>query len=292
MIGFLNINKPAGLTSHDVVARVRRVVGRSTRAGHAGSLDPAATGVLPVALGAATRLIEYLVDTHKGYRAQVQLGATTTTDDAEGETLHEHPVPNLDASAIEAVLTPFRGTIMQRPPLYSAIHHQGQRLYHLARSGHASDINIPLREVTIDRLELESYNPHSHSLSIHVVCSKGTYIRSLARDIGEALGCGAHLAALQRSFVGTFTIEHATPLSVVQKSPEMLSDIILPPEVVISHWPMVIPEPHQRQHLRHGRAIHLAGVAGERARAHEADGRLLAVLYRQGTLWHPEKVLL
>lgn len=135
MHGFLNIHKAAGMTSHDVVARVRRLVGRKIKVGHAGTLDPAATGVLPVAIGQATRLIEYLADARKGYRATVALGITTSTDDAEGDPLTCQPIPPLDGVALEAALAPLRGTIQQVPPMYAALHHNGQRLYDLARAG-------------------------------------------------------------------------------------------------------------------------------------------------------------
>src|SRR6185295_2679472 len=194
MHGFLNIDKPAGMTSHDVVARIRRFT-RQRRVGHAGTLDPAATGVLVVAIGAATRLIEYVQDaTTKRYHAVVRLGVTTATDDAEGEVLASTPVPDLGAPAIERVLDGFRGPIMQVPPMYAALHHEGRRLHELARAGIV--VERPARPVTIEQLDLLDWTPPL--LTLDILCGKGTYIRALARDLGAALGCGAHLQALRR----------------------------------------------------------------------------------------------
>jgi tRNA pseudouridine55 synthase len=284
--GFLNINKPPRLTSHDVVARVRRTVGRKSKVGHAGTLDPAATGVLPVAIGQATRLIEYLAEARKGYRAVVALGVATTTDDAEGEPLAQRPVPPLDAAAIEAALAPLRGTIQQVPPMYSAIHHQGQRLYDLARAGQT--IEREPRTVTIERLDLVDHS--AQQLTLDIACSKGTYIRSVARDLGEALDCGAHLAALERIFVGPFDVAQAVPLDALQEA-EALHAHLLPPDVAVAHLPAVALTEEQSHAIRNGRPLRLADVPGEHARAHAPDGSLLALLHRRENVWHPAKVL-
>ncbi len=287
MIGFLNIHKSAGMTSHDVVGRVRRLVGRQVKVGHAGTLDPAATGVLPVALGKATRLIEYLADMRKGYRAVVALGSSTTTDDAEGDVVQRLPVPPLTQEQIEAALEPLRGDILQVPPMYSALHHQGQRLYDLARAG--KTVARPPRPVTIDRLELLALA--QQQLTLDITCSKGTYIRSLARDLGAALGCGAHLAALERTFVGPFAADQAVPLDVLQQPDADLNRFVLPPETALADWPIVHLTPQQCQDIRHGRAILLLPMAEKRACAHDTEGTLLALLRQQDGLWHPEKVL-
>lgn len=287
MQGFLNINKPAGITSHTVVARIRRLVGKGVKVGHAGTLDPAATGVLPVALGQATRLIEYLVDARKGYRAVVRLGTTTTTDDAEGEPLERCPVPALDAAMIEAAIEPFRGTITQVPPMYSALHHDGKRLYELARAG--ATVEVSPRQVMIDRLELLGIQGGT-DLLLEVECSKGTYIRALARDLGAALGCGAHLAALERTFVGPFTLEQATPLAALEADADLLRTVMLPPETVVAEWPAVILDPTQSKRVRNGAPITLTTLTGDHARAHTPDGSLLALLRRRDTGWYPEKV--
>lgn len=307
MHGFLNIDKPAGMTSHDVVARVRRIV-RQKRVGHAGTLDPAATGVLVVALGQATRLIEYVQDeTRKRYTATVRLGATTTTDDAEGEIIATYPVPELDRATVEAALAQFRGTIQQVPPMYSALHHQGQRLYDLARAG--ITVAVPARPVQIYSLNVVDIS--LPTLTLDIECGKGTYIRSLARDFGVALGNGAHLAALRRTAVGTFGIEQAVRLEDLETQtqgdtetrrqgdeinvspspafPLSLSRSLLLPETAVRDWPAAVLDDDQAVYVRNGRVIQLA-IEGQRARAHVADGALLALLEREGEVWKPTKV--
>ncbi len=306
--GFLNINKSAGMTSHDVVARMRRLVGRGIKVGHAGTLDPAATGVLPLALGYATRLIEYLAEAHKGYRALIHLGITTTTDDAEGDVLTRHPIPALDTDCIEAALEPLRGAIMQVPPMYAALHHQGKRLYELARAGET--VERAARPVFIDQLTLRDWGsqvsdwpgdglPHKTSdtpailIALDITCSKGTYIRSLARDLGAALGCGGHLAALERTFVGPFQLDQAITLTDLEAQASNWRSLLLPPELAVLDWPVIQLDAEQDRQIRHGIALNLgdeSDVSGQHARGHTADGQLVALLRRHGTLWHPEKV--
>jgi tRNA pseudouridine55 synthase len=286
MHGFLNIDKPAGPTSHDVVARVRRAA-RQKRVGHAGTLDPAATGVLVVALGAATRLIEYVQDsTSKRYLATVRLGTATTTDDAAGEVIASAPVPALDPDALQHILARFRGEILQVPPMYAALHHEGRRLHELARQGIV--VERQPRPVTIERLDLIEWTPPI--LILDVMCSKGTYIRSLARDIGEAIGSGAHLHALRRTAVGTFLAEQATPLIRIEEQPEIIMSILLPPEHAVADWPAVRLGDDEARLVRNGRAIPIAGLDGTRARAHAPGGALLALMRRAGDVWQPEKV--
>lgn len=286
MRGFLNVNKPAGITSHDVVARVRRLVGRGIKVGHAGTLDPAATGVLPVAVGTATRLIEYLAEARKGYRGRVRLGIATTTDDAEGEVLETRPVPPLDDATIEAAVAPLRGPIMQVPPLYSAIHHEGRRLYELARAG--QQVTLDPRPVMIYRLD---WARAGDDLQITVECGKGTYIRCLARDIGTALGCGAHLTSLERTFVGPFHLDEAVSLAALQENPECLAAALRPPEVAVADWPYARLDAAATRRVASGLAVRLPSLVGERARAHGPDGALIALLRRDGELWRPLKVL-
>jgi tRNA pseudouridine55 synthase len=286
MHGFLAIDKPAGLTSHDVVARVRRLAGRGVKVGHAGTLDPAATGVLPVALGSATRLIEYVSDGRKGYVGEVRLGTTTATDDAEGEVLAVSPVPELDDERIEAAVAPLRGEILQVPPIYSALHHEGQRLYELARAGRTVD--LPARPVTVEHLTWERLS--AETLRIQVTCGKGTYIRSLARDIGAALGCGAHLAALRRTFVGPFGLDSAVALDKLMAEPARLPALLLPPETAVADWPVVPLDDEGTRRIRNGMPVSAPGIGDDRARAHAPGGALLALLRRDGELWRPEKV--
>lgn len=285
MHGFLNINKPAGLTSHDVVARVRRLAGRGVKVGHAGTLDPAATGVLPVALGAATRLIEHLAEARKGYRGLVRLGVTTSTDDAEGEALATRPVPELDDAAIEAAVAPLRGTIMQVPPMYAALHHEGRRLYELAREG--KTVEREPRPVRIDQL---TWSRAGADLLLEVACGKGTYIRALARDLGAALGCGAHLASLERTFVGPFRLEEAVGLEALLADPGLLPAALLPPETAVADWPVAQLDATQVRRVANGMPVELPDLTGERARAHGPDGALLALLRREGAAWRPAKV--
>lgn len=287
MNGFLNINKPTGLTSHDVVARVRRLAGKGVKVGHAGTLDPAADGVLPLALGAATRLIEYLTDARKGYRGVVQLGVQTDSDDAEGAVIARAPVPPLDAGVIEAAVAPLRGVIQQIPPAYSAIHVAGKRAYDLARQGQA--VELAPRAVTIERLDVIAST--ATTLTIEVVCSKGTYIRALARDIGANLGCGGHLAALTRTFVGDFTLDNAVDLAALQADPQHLAANLLAPETAISDWPHITLDAAATQRIRNGMPLNLPDQPGERLRAHTAAGALVALLEREGDQWRPVKVL-
>lgn len=289
MHGFLNIDKPPGITSHDSVVRIRRLSGQR-RVGHAGTLDPAATGVLVVALGGATRLIEYVQHrTLKRYLATVHLGVTTTTDDADGDVIAQRQVPPLDATAIEQALAPLRGTIWQTPPRYAALHYQGRRMYELARAG--LTVEASPRQVCIERLDLVAY--HAPVLVIDVVCSSGTYIRALARDLGMALGCGAHLAALRRTAVGDFRIEDATPLAVLEQeahSSEALRRRLLPPDVAVADWYPLYLDDENTQRVRRGLPLPAPSGAEVQARAYAPDGTLLALLRYDGKYWRPFKV--
>ena len=290
MNGVLNIDKPAGMTSHDVVARVRRLAARGVKVGHAGTLDPAATGVLPLALGSATRLIEFLADARKGYRAVVALGSTTTTDDAEGELVAQRDVPPFSREELEAALLPFRGAIMQVPPMFSALHHEGKRLYELAREG--KTVELAPRPLTIYRLELLDYSAQRAELLLDIDCSKGTYIRSLARDIGAALGCGAHLAALRRTFVGVFGAEQSTPLADLLAAPERLPSLLLLPELAVADWPLITLDADGLLRVRRGQPLPLPALVGIQARAHDASGALIALLRWEDGVWKPDKVFL
>jgi tRNA pseudouridine55 synthase len=213
--GFLVLDKPAGLSSHACVARVRRAYGLR-RVGHGGTLDPAVTGVLPIALGAATRLLPYLSG-EKAYRGVVQLGVTTSTDDLQGEVLERQPVPRLGHGALEAALERFRGAIEQVPPQVSAVHVDGERAYQRVRRGER--LALASRPVTIQQLQLLAWEPATGQLELAVRCSAGTYIRSLARDLGESLGCGGALARLRREAALGFALEQAVQLEDLQAAP-------------------------------------------------------------------------
>jgi tRNA pseudouridine55 synthase len=251
--GIFNIDKPAGWTSHDVVARVRKLA-RLKRVGHAGTLDPAAVGVLPVCLGQATRLVEYLSATGKEYRATITFGVETTTYDAEGEIVARRSLPpDLDRAAIEAVLPRFQGTIMQAPPLYSALKRDGRRLYELARAG--EQIEVAPRPVRIDLLEIADWQ--SPTLVLDIACGKGTYIRSLAHDLGEALGCGAHLAALIRTRVGPFTRARSITLDALATAfaDDTWRDHLFAPDEAALDLPAVILGPASEKRVRNGQVV-------------------------------------
>ena len=213
--GFLVLDKPAGLSSHGCVARVRRAYGLKG-VGHGGTLDPAVTGVLPIALGPATRLLPYLSG-EKTYRGVVQLGVRTDSDDLEGEVLERQQPPQLTSTDLEAALEPFRGLIQQRPPAISAVHVNGQRAYKLARAGER--VELQARPITLHRLELLHWDPELGRLELEVACSAGTYIRSLARDLGEALGCGGCLAQLQRTEALGFKLEQSVSWEQLEAVP-------------------------------------------------------------------------
>jgi tRNA pseudouridine55 synthase len=213
MLGFLNLNKPVGLTSHDCVARVRRLL-RLKRVGHAGTLDPAATGVLPIALGKATRLIQFL-PSQKAYHAMIQFGITTTTDDLEGETLTSHPISDLTLEKVKEILPDFIGKIQQIPPRYSAIQVQGKRLYDLARKG--EEIEIPVRTVEVFNIEILAWHPGEFpQLEVSIDCGAGTYIRSIARDWGEKLKTGGTLAQLIRTKSSGFELQDSLTLEALE----------------------------------------------------------------------------
>ncbi len=244
MFAALNIYKPVGMTSHDVISRLRRIFSLK-RIGHLGTLDPLAEGVLPVCLGQATRLIEYF-PTDKKYRALITLGFTTTTLDAEGDRLNETDCTGIDLSPdrLETILSAFRGVIQQEVPLYSAVHVKGKKLYELARAGQTAD--LPVRETTIHALTLGSVNselPAHPVLTIDVHCASGTYIRSLARDIGSALGCGAYMSGLVRTQHGHFTDSDAVSLETLADAADPVQFFIDPlPLLAISRLTLFHPE--------------------------------------------------
>jgi tRNA pseudouridine55 synthase len=211
MDGVLVIDKPAGPTSFDVVRRVRTLL-RTKKAGHTGTLDPAATGVLPLCLGEATKVAGFLTEGDKAYDAVVRLGQETDTLDAQGRVLAEAPVPPLTPALLEEALARFRGTYPQTPPMYSAVKVGGKRLYELARAG--EEVERAARQVTVHALELRDFSASELTLSVR--CSKGFFVRTLAQELGRALGCGAHLRALRRTHSGPFTLARAVSLQELE----------------------------------------------------------------------------
>lgn len=285
VFGLLNVNKPSGPTSYDIVAWVRRGT-RVKKVGHAGTLDPLATGVLVLCLGPATRLAEYVMGSAKTYRARVHFGVETTTYDAEGEVVARNSAP-VTREVVEAALPAFRGAIEQVPPMYSAIQQGGRRLYDLARAG--QEVERAPRPVTIDRLDLLAWEPPFAELE--VACSPGTYIRSLAFDLGRAVGVGAHLAALERTASGSFTVAGAVswPDLEAAMAAGTWRDWLLPPERAVAHLPAVALDDDAAQRVRNGVRIEAAEAHGL-ARALDAAGHLVAVLEGEGRAWKPHKV--
>jgi tRNA pseudouridine55 synthase len=279
--GLVVVDKPAGWTSHDVVARLRKIYGLR-RVGHAGTLDPDATGVLLVGLGRGTRLLRFLTDTGKVYRSEVTFGVATDTLDAAGTETSRQPMPELTRDALEAVLPRFLGTIAQVPPMVSAIKVEGRRLHEMARQGEV--VERAPRSVRIDRIEIEAFTTgESPRARLLVACGSGTYIRSLAADLGEALGGCAHLAWLRRLQVGPFPLEEARTLEEIAESPDK---VLLPLVEAVRHLPRIDVDAETARGVGHGAVFPVTalGGAGEDSGPFAVvgpDGRLLA-LYQKG----------
>ena len=311
--GIFVVDKARGMTSHDVVARMRRLA-RQRRVGHAGTLDPAATGVLPVCLGQATRVAEYLSESGKAYRATIRFGIVTDTYDAEGAIIRQAPV-TLREEEIAAVLPSFLGEQMQLPPVYSAIKREGQPLYKLARAG--QEVTVEPRPIVISVLRIVSWS--SPDLVLDIECGKGTYIRSLAYDLGERLGPGAHLAALQRTRSGPFTLKQALTLEALEAAlagEGWRDHLYAPDEALLDHRAAILASEHEAG-MRNGQPLRFASpppdpaaVAqalreateatctvpaedGELLRAYSTDGRFLGIARWNAAdaAWQPHKVL-
>jgi len=291
--GFLNVHKPEGPTSHDVVDRIRRHTG-VRRVGHGGTLDPFATGVLVVCLGKATRLAEFLIGSPKQYRAVVELGRSTDTYDRTGQVTAARDPSGVTREQVEAALARFRGKVLQTPPPFSALKKGGVPLYRLARAG--KPLRPDPREVEIAQLDLVAWDPPR--LTLEVTCSAGTYIRSLAHDLGQALGCGAHLVDLVRLRSGRFRLEEAVPLeALLAAGPEGWQQWLLPLEMAVEHLPRVDLDAGEVRRLSQGQPVPARGVPplqpGDLARGHSPEGDLVALLRLDpaGPSWRPYKVL-
>jgi tRNA pseudouridine55 synthase len=274
--GVLPVAKAAGVTSFDAVALVRRRLGLK-RVGHAGTLDPDATGVLPILLGEATKLMAYLADQDKAYVATLRLGVTTDTGDLSGRVTSTSPVGTIDRAQTETACRGFVGRIKQVPPMYSAVHHQGQRLYELARQG--IEVAREPREVMVHALDVEDVAGASVRLSI--VCGKGTYVRALATDLGAALGCGAAVERLVRTRVGPFTLDDATPWEMLATAPApILWARVQPAAATLAGWSAIRLDSRAADRFEHGQAVDVAPAGatdGTLVRVHAADGRMLGV---------------
>ena len=295
--GVIVVNKPAGPTSHDVVALVRRLSGVK-RVGHGGTLDPFASGVLPVFVGHATRVVEYHLSDEKGYRATVAFGARSTTDDLDGE-LTPSTLPPPTRAAVEAALAAFRGPLSQVPPAHSAVHVGGRRAYELARDGQVPD--LAPRAVTIESLELVAWQEDDErpTAVLEVRCSAGTYVRALARDLGERLASGGYLVALERTASGPFLVADAHPLETVRAALAggHAERVLLPADVGLERFPAINLSAEELAAVARGQVIRprggMAGLGasnGVRLRVLDGDGRLAAIARWEGSRLHPEKV--
>jgi tRNA pseudouridine55 synthase len=271
--GVLLLNKPVGLSSNTALQKAKRLL-NAQKAGHTGTLDPFADGLLPLCYGEATKFSHYLLEADKTYHAVMQLGVTTSTGDPEGELLATQPV-NVGIEDIRAVLPRYTGSIAQIPPMHSALKHQGRPLYEYARAG--IEIDRPPRRVTIHSLELTDYALPQVRFSVS--CSSGTYIRTLAQDIGAALGCGAHLTALTRSASGGFSLDHAYTLDALDAmSTDERHAALLPADCLIQHLPAIELDDTQRTALCQGRHLQTPFPAADLARAYTQDQRLLGIV--------------
>ncbi|MES2917177.1 MAG: tRNA pseudouridine(55) synthase TruB [Pseudomonadota bacterium] len=276
--GILLLDKPQGLTSNQALMRIRHHY-QADKAGHTGSLDPLATGLLPVCLGEASKFTQFLLDADKVYRTRIRLGVRTNTGDAEGEVVATAPVPALDAAAIETVLARFRGPIDQVPSMFSALKRDGRPLYELARKG--IEVEREARRVTVHRLELIDFSADEWVLEAHV--SKGTYIRSLAEDIGAVLGCGAHVVMLRRTALGPFQTPEMVTLEQVEATLEQgghaaIDALLLPPWAGLADWPRVELSENAAYYLLQGQPVRVAGAPAEgQVLLFEAGGRFLGI---------------
>ncbi len=270
--GVLVVDKPGGITSFDVVARVRRALGER-RVGHTGTLDPMATGVLPICVGEATKLVPFLMSGEKQYEAELRLGVTTDSLDATGQVTSETNAGHVSRSDVERALLGFVGAIQQRPPMHSALRVAGQRLYELARRG--LEVERQERTVVVHAIELLAFDTPSARISVR--CGKGTYVRSLAADLGSALGVGAHLTALRRTRVGPFAIAQAVALDTVGPATPLMT----PAEALADHATVALDDAQVRD-VRDGKLRTIAELrvpegAGSHVRLLDARGTLVAV---------------
>jgi len=303
MDGILNINKPPDETSFRVVATIKRIT-RERRVGHGGTLDPLATGVLPIFVGQATRVVEYMSEASKTYRAVIEIGKTTDTYDVTGTVINTGDFSLITLSMFEKTLDSFRGDIEQIPPMYSAVKYQGEPLYKLARKG--ITIERKPRIAHIYQATLKDWQPPLVTLDVE--CSKGTYIRSLAYDIGQMLGCGACLKELVRSKYGFMNVEDAVSLEEFEKAFKVgyWQNYLYPLDSVLSHWQAIIVSEEREKAVRNGNPLDTSDlidekrnrlndpVAGDRCRVYSMDGTFVSILKydEEKNHWRPDKVFM
>ncbi|MGH9024089.1 MAG: tRNA pseudouridine(55) synthase TruB [Acidimicrobiia bacterium] len=280
MDGLVVVDKPAGMTSHDVVSRLRRIFGQK-RIGHAGTLDPGATGVLVVGLGRVTRLLQFLSAMGKSYRGRIVFGVATDTLDAAGKVVERCPIPSLDRARIETATAAFLGAVEQTPPMVSAVKIGGRRLHELHRAG--IEVERPSRRVEISRFEVESFSDGEEPFAeVLVDCSSGTYVRVLAADLGLALGGVAHLGALRRLRVGSFTIDEARSLEAIAAAP---TESALAPVVAVRDFEQVRMDPELARAVRGGASVPISALpvgaeVGSLVALLDETGALLAIYER------------
>ena len=293
--GFLVVDKPVGSTSMDVVRTIKRLTGMRKRVGHGGTLDPLASGLLPICFGQATRLMEHLINETKGYRMDVRLGVSTDTYDAEGQVVEERDPSDITREQVEEALDTFRGPILQKPPMHSALKKGGKRLYELARQG--LEVEREARQVEVYTLDLLDFKPPI--ITLESECGRGVYMRSLAHDLGEMLGCGAHTASLVRLRTGGFRIEDAVTLDEFAKAVEenRWKEMILPLDSLLLNMKAVSVSDGVERMLKNGHPVslgHRGLYAGhlENYRLYAHDGRFLGVVRfdRSANRWNPYKV--
>ena len=290
MNGIINLKKEAGMTSHDAVFKLRKILG-TKKIGHGGTLDPDVVGVLPIAIGKATRMVEFMQDEGKVYEGEITLGYSTTTEDASGEVVAETPVLSpLDEKLVDEAIASLTGPISQIPPMYSAVKVNGRKLYEYARAG--QQVERPERQVTIyqfDRISPISYDGHLAHFTFRVKCSKGTYVRTLSVDLGEKLGYMAHMSHLTRTSAAGLQLEDALTLEEIAEKVEAGQlDFLHPLEIGIGDLVKVFLTPEEAAEVRFGRFIELDQTDQELA-AFE-DDKLLAILEKRGDLYKPRKV--
>jgi tRNA pseudouridine55 synthase len=286
--GIIAVDKPQGLTSFDVVREIRRTFSER-KVGHAGTLDPQATGVLPVCIGSATKLVDYFHAQTKSYRCGMRFGQTSNTCDLEGEVNVSGDASSLDRTTLEHATQQFVGEIDQYPPMFSAVRHQGEHLYEIARRGEEVErqsrkVNI----ISIQVIDFEAGNPANATLEVE--CGKGAYMRVLAADLGAKLGCGGLLAWLQRTRYGAITLEDCVGLEVL-KSHADPGQFIKPLEIAIQHLPRLDVGPPQVTLVRNGQSIFVKTTVAGEARLHDAFGTLIAIGDVRGGLFKPTKVV-
>ena len=294
--GFVNLFKPPGITSMDALRQIKRITGQRKKVGHCGTMDPLARGVLPVCFGQATRLMDYVVDGRKIYRVEITLGADTSTYDAEGEVVKTGDPRSVTREMLEESIRPWIGVVQQTPPMYSAIKVDGKRLYKLARTG--IEVERASRPVEIHDITIIEFE--TPKLVLDVECGRGTYIRSLAHDLGEALGCGGYVADLVRMLCGGFPAEEGVTLVQLEEavdSPEDWQQYLYPVDRVLRRLKSISLDKTAEEHLMHGQAINLGRPQLdveylEERRAYSAEGVFLALVRfdKPTNTWNPVKV--